>query len=242
MSLPRFFIPSPTDQNHVQIEGENAKHIAKSLRMKQGEQLVLCDGYAHDYICRISSINSERVTLEILERRRNTAEPRLKAHLYQAMPKGDKFETIIQKSVELGVTQITPVLTSRCISRPNAKTMRHKLERYNKIAEQAAKQSGRGVVPTVNNMVSFEQALGQMADDHGVLFYECEGEPMNSLLAPQQQSVSFMVGSEGGFSPVEVEAAKRRHLRLGNLGPRILRCETAPLCILSVLMFLSNDL
>lgn len=242
MSLPRFFIPFTPKEQYVRITGENARHIAKSLRMKKGEQVALCDGYAHDYICQISDINSEEVTLDILERRKSVSEPSLKVHLYQAMPKGDKFEMIVQKSVELGVTQITPVVTSRCISRPAPNAMQRKLQRYNKIAEQAAKQSGRGIVPKVNAAVSFEQAICRMADDAGVLFYECEGEPIGNLLQPNQQSISIMVGSEGGFSPVEAQAAKQHHLRFGNLGPRILRCETAPLCALSVLMFLSNNL
>lgn len=237
--MPRFFV-SDIPKDIVNITGESATHITKSLRMKPGDKLTLCDGFAHDYICEIASIG-DTVILKVLDCLDNISEPSLKAHLYQAMPKGDKFENIIQKSVELGVTQITPVLTSRCVSRPNDKAMQKKLIRYRKIAHEAAKQSGRGIIPQINPMINFDTAVNQMKEEKSVLFYECSGKSVSDILKPADTKISFMVGSEGGFAPEEVEFAKSSGIEIANLGPRILRCETAPLCVLSIFMFFTQN-
>ena len=159
--MPRFFTEN-IDQNSGSITGEDAKHIARVLRMKNGQPLTVCDTKGYDYACIIEGITEEQIDLKVLSRSPSVTEPNVSVHLYQAMPKADKLELIIQKAVELGVNSITPVMTRRCVSRPDAKSMKKKLERYNRIALEAAKQSGRGIIPQVNPLLELDQALGQM--------------------------------------------------------------------------------
>lgn len=241
--MPRFFIDfKPTDT--AVLTGENASHISKSLRMKIGDEITLCDGENFDYFGTISDISADSVCVTINNKIQSVSEPDVYIHLFQAMPKGDKFELIIQKAVELGVSEITPILTSRCISRPDEKSMKKKLERYNKIALEASKQSGRGKLVSVNPLLSFEKALeGATSYDLPMFLYEVGGCGIKQVLdkAPYK-SISMIIGSEGGFSPSEADMAKRAGCITTYLGKRILRCETAPLCAISSVMFHSGNL
>ncbi len=240
--MPRFFVENP-DKEKIELQGESANHIIHSLRMNVGDSITICDGKSNDYLCTITDIYPNTVVLKVDECVNNINEPNKNIHLYQAMPKGSKFEYIIQKSVELGVTGITPVLTKRCISRPNAKSIKNKIIRYNKIAEQAAKQSGRGIIPIVYPMLSFEEAILDMKKSHiNILFYECGGEKLNNIDMDNNKNINFMIGSEGGFEIDEVNFAKKEGLIIGSLGNRILRCETAPVCVLSILMYKTKNL
>ncbi len=240
--MPRFFIENP-NKEIIELQGENANHIINSLRMSVGDSVTICDGKSNDYLCTIVKILSNTVVLKVDKCVNNISEPSVNIHLYQAMPKGSKFEYIIQKSVELGASSITPVLTKRCISRPNEKSMKNKIVRYNKIAQQAAKQSGRGIVPVVYPMLSFEEAILDMKkSDINILFYECGGKKLNSIDICDNQNINFMIGSEGGFEIDEVKFAEKEGLIVGSLGNRILRCETAPLCVLSVFMYKTKNL
>ena len=147
--------------------------------------------------------------------------------LYQAFPKGDKMDFIIQKAVELGVSRVVPVLTRRCVARPDPKAMTGKLTRFSRIALEAAKQSGRGRIPQIGELVGFDSAVKMAASDPlSLFFYEGGGRPLSQLLSPQVKSLSLFVGSEGGFDPEEVELAAKAGLIPVTLGPRILRCET----------------
>ena len=159
--MPRFFTQDITETGGC-ITGEDAKHIAKVLRMKVGDELTVCDTKGRDYDCMIEEIGAGEVRLKVLSVAPSQSEPDVRVHLYQAMPKADKMETIIQKAVELGAASITPVMTRRCVSRPDAKSMDKKLVRYNRIALEAAKQCGRGVVPPVLPLLELPQALEQM--------------------------------------------------------------------------------
>lgn len=239
--MPRFFVPEPvTDQ--VVFDGEDAHHIARSLRMKSGEELTLCDGKGFDYRCVIESVG-ERVVLRVLEQTPTHSEPDVQLHLYQALPKGTKLEWIIQKSVELGVASITPVLTSRCIVRSTYDAFEKKRQRYQKIANEAAKQSGRGILPQVKPLLTYRQAVEEVSTEElAILFYECGGSSVRELATPQTKKISFFVGSEGGFSLDEVELAKSKGVSLAGLGPRILRCETAPLCALSLFLYATQNI
>lgn len=241
--MPRFFL-SEIPSDRVSLTGESARHIARSLRMKAGEKIVLCDGKGVDCHGEISQITDNEVIVEIRERVENKTEPSVHIRLYQAMPKGDKFEQIVQKSVELGVFEIIPVLTARCISRPDAKSMRKKIERYNKIAYEAAKQSGRGRIPLVRELLPFDQALKDACGRKGetLLFYECGGQRIPALVDAGCSELSIFIGSEGGFEPSEVERAMEVGAQIASLGSRILRCETAPLCALSVLLFYTQNI
>ncbi len=240
--MPRFFVDG-VQQDRVVITGADAAHIAGPLRMKPGEPLVVCDGAGFDYGCVIECVDAAQVLLRVLEKKRSASEPSLEAHLYQALAKGDKFELIVQKAVELGVQEITPVLTARCVSRPDAKSMAKKTIRYQKIAAEAAKQSGRAVIPKINPCLSFDQAAAQMAAyELPLLFYEAGGRPLRETVPPALRRTALLVGSEGGFEPEEVEKAAARGVQIATLGPRILRCETAPLAALSVLMALTGNM
>lgn len=238
---PRFFTDNIGDT--AVITGDDAKHIATVLRMKAGEPAVLCDGSRQDFLCRISSASKDFVELEVLESRPNEAEPQTEICLYQCMPKSDKMEFIVQKATELGVSRIVPVLSKRCVSRPDEKTAAKKILRYQKIAEEAAKQCGRGRIPQIGETVSFSQAVkAYSADSLGILFYECGGEPLKTLVTPDVKKIDIFIGSEGGFAPEEAELALKSGIHAATLGNRILRCETAPIAALAILMSLTNNM
>ncbi len=237
--MPRFFVP-PIQGERARISGEDAAHITKSLRLKPGEEITLCDGSGLDYEGRIVSVG-DPVEVEIFRRSPSVSEPKCRITLFQALPKGDKMEFIIQKSVELGAAEIVPVLTSRCVSRPDAKSMAKKLERYRKIAAEAAKQCGRGVIPKVGELVTLSQAA-EMLPEKSLVFYEGGGKRLAELVSPEDSQWGIFVGSEGGFSPEEIEFLKSHGVSPATLGSRILRCETAPLCGLSVMMNLLGEL
>lgn len=237
--MPRFFLEKMNTETPV-ITGTDARHIGFSLRMKPGEILTVCAG-GTDYKCSINKITEDAVFLDILESRLCAAEPSIELTLYQAVPKLDKLETIIQKSVELGASKIVPVLTRRCISRP--KDFAKKLERLNKIALEAAKQSGRGIIPEVMPIIDFKTAVSQMSEtDCPVMLYEEGGVRFSQLETDGKKSFSLLIGSEGGFDPEEAEYAKNAGINTVWLGERILRCETAPLTAISILMFITKNL
>ncbi|MBR5873029.1 MAG: 16S rRNA (uracil(1498)-N(3))-methyltransferase [Oscillospiraceae bacterium] len=241
--MPRFFVES-VESDFVEITGEDARHIALSLRMKNGEHLVLCDGKGREADAVIREAFPESVVLDILERKNSAAEPETEVILYQALPKFDKLEYIVQKSVELGVSKIVPVLTSRCISRPDEKTMKKKLERLRKISDEAAKQSGRGKLPEVGEMLSFKNAVLEMSKtETPIFFFEHAEYPLHEIMEKRTGgTISMMVGSEGGFSDDEAAFASEHGLLIASLGPRILRCETAPVAALSAIMYAAGEM
>ena len=240
--MPRFFV-NEIDEENISLTGSDAHHIGFSLRMRAGEPItVCCNGV--DYNCTIRSITGDAVYLDLVEKHRCAAEPNVEVTLYQAIPKLDKLEFIIQKSVELGVSRIVPVLTRRCISRPDEKEFGKKLARLNKIAAEAAKQSGRGIVPVVEPMISCKQAIAEMSKlDRSVILYEEEGgSPFGEVDFTGVKTVGLFIGSEGGFDREEAMAAVEAGASQVWLGKRILRCETAPITALSILMFLTNNM
>lgn len=240
--MPRFFTES-IDETKGIITGDDAKHIAKVLRMKAGEKLVACDCQGRDYDCVISEVCDKQVELTVEKVYPSETEPSVKVTLYQAMPKSDKMELIIQKAVELGVSAIVPVQTKRCVSRPDAKSMAKKLERYNRIALEAAKQCGRGRIPKVLPMLDYSEALTAMkADERAFLFYENSTSSFRKELEQKVSSVSIMVGAEGGFEEEEVSKALEQGIASLSLGKRILRCETAPLAALSIIMYETGNM
>ena len=241
--MPRFFVES-VEAERIEITGEDARHIALSLRMKNGESLILCDGKGREAEAVIREAYPESVSLEITSRRDSAAEPATEVVLYQALPKFDKLEYIVQKSVELGVTKIVPVLTSRCISRPDEKTMKKKLERLRKIADEAAKQSGRGRLPEVGELMTYKNAVLEMAKaETPIFFFEHAKYPLREIMEKNQGGkITMMVGSEGGFSDEEAAFAAEHGLLTASLGPRILRCETAPVAALSAIMYAAGEM
>ena len=239
--MPRFFIENVTG-DYITIDGQDAAHITKSLRMKPGETLTVCGGQGLDYRCEIAEIGEGTVGLRVLERVPTESEPSLRVTLYQGLPKGDKLELIIEKSIELGVSGIVPVLMRRSVSRPDGKSAAKKHGRYQKLALSAAKQCGRGMIPEVAPMAPFREILPLLnAHDLVIFFYECGGQPLSEAVAAINRSawkdIAIVIGPEGGFDPAEAEALQAAGAFTATLGPRILRTETAPLAALSALMY-----
>lgn len=235
--MPRFFTTEINDKAAV-ITGEDARHIVRALRCKVGEELTLCDGRGGDYRCKIESFEETAVTLTVLEHSPTASEPPVAIRLFQALPKGDKLELIVQKAVELGVVEITPVLTERCVSRPDHKAMEKKRERLQRIALEAAKQSGRGVIPQITPLLTLEQAVAEMGSYRAaILFYENATDPLGAVLAARPLSIAILIGAEGGFTPAEAELSRQAGLSVCTMGRRILRCETAPMYALSAITY-----
>ena len=241
--MPRFFIDyTPAVGGNAVIEGADARHIGGALRMTPGETLTLCDGRGTDYACTVTAVERERVTLAVDAAAPSSSEPTLAVTLYMGLPKGDKMELIIQKAVELGVTAIVPVAMSRCIVKLDGKDAAKKQARWQKIAAEAAGQSGRGIIPVVETPISWKQALSRFAAERTLLCYEGGGQPIGTLVTPADRAVSLVVGPEGGFDVAEVEAVLQAGGKIATLGPRILRCETAPLAAIAVLMERSGNM
>lgn len=232
--MPRFFINDMVNEEYI-LQGENGRHAAKSLRMKVGEELVLCDGKGQDYLCEITNIDSDAVAVKLVKAQENQAESPVRVTLYQCLPKSDKMDLIVQKAVELGVHKIVPVISSRCIAKFNGKEEK-KLLRLQKISEEAAKQCGRGIVPQIMPVQKFNQAV-QNASGKKIFCYEKGGEHFSQLLKENCEEISILIGSEGGFSEEEANFASENGFVCASLGKRILRTETAGLCALSIIMY-----
>jgi 16S rRNA (uracil1498-N3)-methyltransferase len=233
-----FFTQEEISGDKYLIEGKDAQHIAKSLRMKQGEELTLITPQKIQHTCIIESTQPSSVQVNIIDSKPCENEPDVEITLYQALPKGDKMEYIIQKSVELGVTKIVPVISARCISRPDEKSIAKKQVRWQKIAQEASQQSRRGIVPTVEKAVTFKEACTlSKANDCNIIFYECGGESVKNLIKGKYKSMGMFIGSEGGFEKAEVDLVIENGGSSATLGKRILRAETAPLAAISIIMY-----
>ena len=240
--MPRFFV-NEINENNIILTGSDANHIGRSLRMKKGEEItVCCNGI--DYNCVINNITPDIVYLDLISKNICASEPTVNVTLFQAVPKMDKLEYIIQKSVELGVSRIVPVLTRRCVSRPDEKDFLKKLPRLQKIAEQASKQSGRGIIPEVTPIVSYKTAVDMMKElDRNIILYEEQGGvSFRDVDFNGVKTIGLVVGSEGGFDFSEAKSAVDAGAVRVWLGKRILRCETAPITAMSILMFLTNNM
>ena len=241
--MPRFFVNNPLVVGGTAvIDGADARHIGGALRMTVGAALTLCDGAGTDYTCTITAVEKDTVTAAVDAAAPSSSEPTLAVTLYMGMPKGDKLELIVQKAVELGVTAIIPVITARSIVRVVGKDAEKKRVRLQRIAAEAAGQSGRGIIPTVEAPLSWKTALARLAKENTLLCYEGGGAPIGTLISPADTTVSLVVGPEGGFDPAEVEAVTAVGGKIATLGPRILRCETAPLAALAVIMEKSGNM
>lgn len=227
----------------VTITGDDARHIGRSLRMRPGEELTLCDTCGTDCRCVVESVSDTAVLVKVLERYPSDTEPSVAVTLYQGYPKGDKLETVIEKAVELGVSRIVPVLTERSVARPDDKSAARKLERWQRRALEAAKQCGRGRIPQVEPMVSFSALPGLMSSHERALFcYELGGQPLGKALEDCGNDVAIFIGPEGGISSAEAQALTQAGACAVTLGPRILRTETAPLAAITAVMLLTGNM
>ena len=219
------------------LNEEDSIHILRVLRMHAGDRVTVCSGGV-DYLCEIRSDTEANAVLSVLDSGTSDAEPGVCVTLYVGMPKFDKLEMIIQKSVELGVTEIVPFVAKTSVSKPGDCTQ--KCVRWNKISLEAAKQCGRGAVPEVKIPPDFGTVCRSAGDyDLAVVCYEAGGEPLSKLLGryPDARKIAFLSGPEGGITPKEFQMLTENGWKACTLGRRILRCETAPLCALSACMY-----
>ena len=238
-----FFVePGQIDGSHIHITGEDVNHIKNVLRMKPGEKILVSNGIDRDYHCEVESLTGEEVTAKILSVDEEGTELPAKLYLFQGLPKGDKMELIVQKAVELGVYRIIPVAAKRSVVKLEPKKEEARLKRWNSIAESAAKQSKRIIIPEVAPVMSLKEAFAWAKGfDVNVIPYEhaegIEGSREELKRIQPGMEVGIFIGPEGGFDESEIEAALQDDIRPVTLGKRILRTETAGLAILSILMF-----
>lgn len=210
------------------------------MRAKPGDAVTLCDGKGMDYACTVRGLEESAVELAILSSAPSVSEPAVRVTLYAGYPKQEKLETVVQKAVELGAVRIVPFFSRYCVAAP--KNEEKKNARYQRIALEAAKQSGRGIIPKVALPVSFAEMLPDAAKNDAAFFCdEAGGEALLSRLG-QAKTIGIITGSEGGFSREEAAQARAAGCVPISLGPRILRCETAPLAALAAVMALTGNL
>ena len=238
-----WFFTNEISGDIFEIQGEDARHISKSLRMKTGESLTLCtlDGRRHE--CEITAFSTDSVTVKVLSSTICEQEPSVKITLFMALTKGDKMDDIIQKSVELGVYEIVPVLTARCISRPDEKQIKKKVQRWQKISDNAASQSRRGIIPQVKDMMTLKEASNVCNSfEKAIVFYECGGEKLRDIIDEDIKTLAMFVGSEGGFEESEIDILKANGVTPTTLGTRILRAQTAPIAGITAVMYQTKNL
>lgn len=239
--MPRFFADCDGGER-IALSPEDSKHISKALRMRVGESLTVCDGRGTDFECEIDNAQGDCVVVRVLSQKPSETEADVDITIYQALPKSDKMDGIVQRAVELGATKIVPMLSERCVSRPDGKACDSKVKRWNKIALEAAMQCGRGVIPTVAPVQSFKQAIEEMTADVVIMFYEGGGLPIREMDIKKGHKIAVIVGPEGGFEQSEVDFAKASGAVIGSLGPRILRTQTASLAAVSAIMFMTENM
>jgi len=246
VQMSRYFINSTQiTKNQITIIGEDYQHLKKVLRAVKGDFItVCCDGF--DYTTEISEISSNSISSIIIDKKKNLTEAALKVTLFQGLPKADKMELIVQKCIELGVNEIVPVITERCISKINTSSdAQNKVSTWQKIALEAAKQCNRGIVPKIGIPIKFiEATLLASKMDLSVIPYEKESATgFNTVVSKCSDVVtaSIFIGPEGGFTQQEIQFAESQNIRKISLGPRILRTETAGMVALSLMMYELGD-
>jgi 16S rRNA (uracil1498-N3)-methyltransferase len=245
--MPKFFVNQENIKDkEIIITSEDVNHIKNVLRKNLNDTLEICNAQnGENFLCEIVEIKKEQIICNILQCLKNMSEPKTYVHIYQGLPKSDKMELIIQKSVELGVAEITPTNMTRCIVKLDSKDERKKVERWQKISEVAAKQSGRDIIPKINNISNLSKIINE-CQEYDAIFLAYENEKENKLkneiieLKKKQKEkykIAVIIGPEGGLAAEEVEKAKQNGIKIITLGNRILRTETVALNILSILMY-----
>lgn len=240
----RFFIHEDPVGNRLVLSGADAHHASNVLRLQRGDTVTLCNGQGTDYLCTIEEIQKDALQCHVQDIQPTQSEPKQQITLFMALPKGSKMDFIVQKAVELGVSRIVPYLSCHCVSQPGQPAK--KIERWQKIAMEAAKQCERGMIPVVGDIIPIKTALQQAAENETALFcYESERkvglhERLNADAIGH--TVSVVIGPEGGFSPEEAAFAQSVGLSSVSLGTRVLRCETAAIAALSVLLYAGGNM
>ena len=243
--MTRLFLEDKDSQTgFITLNPEDSHYIAQVLRMRQGEQLTVVLNGRIEALCEVNELSKSEVKLKILKTGQNSTEPLADITLYQSVSKGERMDLTIQKCVELGVTRIVPVFSSRCVVRPDdPKKMKSKTERWQKISLEAARQSGRGIIPEVCDPVSFEQAVA-MSGSADISLFTWEGEKtvtlkqaLESKLPEDVKEIAVFVGPEGGYDESEADEATRNGALAVTIGKRILRTETAGAAVLAMLLY-----
>ena len=245
--MTRFFIPTTQiKENQVFLIGEDQHHLVKVLRKKPGDRIAVLNGKGEEYDVEIKEINSEFVVGQILGTTCKSSEPKVKITLVQSLPKSDKFDWIIQKNTELGVSRFIPVISERSTIKLDQATAIKKVERWRKIIQTAAEQSGRGITPELTAVWSWKQLLAELPKTLVVIPWEGEQESSLKLILKSQPDpapeVTVLIGPEGGFSLKEIAAAKEQGAQPVTLGPRIFRTETAGLVAATAILYHFDDL
>lgn len=244
--MPRFFVRTKQIKNNeITIIGEDVKHIKNVLRKQEGDIIEICNQDIGDtYKCEIIAIQEQEIKNNIIEKIANT-ENKIKVDLYQGLPKADKMELIIQKSIELGVNSITPVEMKRCVVKLDSKTESKKIERWQKIAESAAKQSGRNYIPQIYKVFKIED-IAKLKNEYDSIIVCYENEKENYIkkellrlknLNKKEKRIAIVIGPEGGLEEKDVDYLNKNGATIVTLGNRILRTETVALNVLSVIMY-----
>ena len=243
--MQQVFIENTPVNGEITVTGQDAHHLIRVVRLKNGEKIRVSCSDGSNYICQVKGVDGDDLVVDVIEEVPSTELPN-KIYLFQALPKGDRIETIIEKCVELGVYEIVPVQMKNCIVKLDDKKKKTKLARYQAIAESAAKQSKRSIIPQIHEIIDYKQAFEYAKDlDVILLPYECKNgmkdtyDVLNSL--EKGQSIGVFIGPEGGFDPSEIEMVKDS-AKLISLGSRILRTDTAAICTLSMLMLKCEEM
>lgn len=243
--MPKFFIKNEAIyDNYIEIIGEDINHIKNVLRKKVGDQLIICNAdIKKDYLCEIAKFEEEAIKCNILKQLESNSESNIKISIWQGLPKADKMELIIQKAVELGAQDIVPIEMKRCVVKLTEKDKKKKLERWQKISEVAAKQSGRNQIPEIKTMASIEN-ICNLIDEYDIVIVAYEKEKENTLkqelkkLSKKENlKIAVIIGPEGGIEETEVKKLKENGAKIVTLGNRILRTETVALAILSMILY-----
>lgn len=241
--MHRFFTDAGCiGSDSITITGDDVKHISKVLRLRAGDEITVCDSCGSDYLCVIADISQTQVEAKILSKALNKAESPLHITVYQGLPKSDKMDYIVQKCVELGAVNIVPVATARAVVKLHDEEK--KRTRWQKIATEAAKQCGRGIIPSVGKVTDFDKVIDSLEPDAlNILPYENEDDRRlrQALTGYAGNKVNIIIGPEGGFDPEEISAAEQKGIHIVTLGPRILRTETAPIAAISAIMYELGD-
>ncbi len=237
----RYFLDS-VNENTAIILGDEAKHLIKVMRVKNGDELVLTDKKGFDYLAIVNNINQNEIQCKIIKKEKNLADPKKRLTVFMALPKSDKLEMITQKLCELGVYELTPFVSEFCVAQKSKKED-NKLQRLQKISDEAAKQSARSMPMKINQTLSYKEFLSNIKSFEKVLlFYEKKDRIYSWQKLNSFQDVAIIIGSEGGFSKKEVEEMIEKGIEIVNLGSRILRCETAAITATSLVQYELGEL
>lgn len=246
--MPKFFVTSDkiTDSQII-IDTEDVTHITRVLRLGEGDTITVCDSRGTDYDARISEIEQCGIVCDIISKKSSDTEPDINVVLFQGLPKASKMEYIIQKTTELGISEIVPVKLSRCVVKlDGGKDGKKKTDRWQKISEAAAKQSGRGVIPKISAIMTLDEVI-ERSKEFDLFFvpYECEErKTLKEILLskPNVKTAGFIIGPEGGFDACETEKLRESGIPTVTLGKRILRTETAGEAVLAMTMYEIGDI